>query len=498
MERRRGGRTRPERGCELIPQPNNHYWRLAQRGIALIILFLLTPVIVVMALGVKLSSPGPFLFKQERVGLGGRVFMIYKVRTMTVGAEAKTRLGTQLTSSHVTAIGKVLRALKLDELPQLLNIALGEMEIVGPRPIPIALNEHLCHAIPGFEVRYQVRPGLTNLGQVCIVDNALDNKLVEDWRTRFESDLHYLGRKSATYDLIVIGLTVLYLFTRLKLVRPQNAERPNLRGSYIATSIVGTPIANIGYSGVVNQIGQWVQEKKRQYVCIVPVHSLIVGFWDKAHRSVLRGAGLCTADGVPVVWLQRMLGYRDASRVYGPTLMLKALARAEHEGWRVALYGGNEQRLELLKQRLTERYPNLKLVDAISPPYRSLTAEEDDAMVDRLRAARPDLVFVGLGCPKQERWMAEHCARVPGVMLGVGAAFDFHAGAVRQAPPVLQRLGLEWAFRLAVEPRRLWKRYLTTNPVYIAIATCQLIGQVVLRRRYLLTDNEAKLERSVL
>ena len=127
-----------------------------------------------------------------------------------------------------------------------------------------------------------------------------------------------------------------------------------------------------------------------------------------------------------------------------------------------------------------------------------MTAAEDDAMVDTLRGLRPDLIFVGLGCPKQERWMAEHSKRVPGVMLGVGAAFDFHAGAVRQAPPVLQKAGMEWAFRLAVEPRRLWKRYVTTNPVYIAIAACQLIVQLLLRRRYLLTNHEAKLERSVL
>lgn len=481
----------------MSPQPNNRFWRLAQRLLAMLLLLSLTPVIIVMFIGVKLSSPGPFLFKQERVGLGGKPFKIYKVRTMTVGSEAKTRLGTQLTSSHVTGIGKVLRALKLDELPQLINIALGEMEIVGPRPIPVALDEHLCRAIPGFAVRYQVRPGLTNLGQVCIVDNELDEKLVEDWRTRFESDLHYLGRKSTTYDLIMIGLTVLYLFTRFKLIRPQSAGQAIRDKQYVATSIVGTPIANLDYTGVVNQIGDWVQDKKRQYICIVPVHSLIVGFWDKAHRAVLRGAGLCTADGVPVVWLQRLLGFREASRVYGPTLMLHTLERAEQEGWRVVLYGGREDRLDLLVSNLNQRFPKLELVDSISPPYRAMTVEEDDAMVDYLRELRPDVIFVGLGCPKQERWMAEHSSRIPGVMLGVGAAFDFHAGAVRQAPPLLQRLGMEWAFRLAVEPRRLWKRYLTTNPVYIAVAACQLLGQFILRRRYLLTDSEAKLERSV-
>jgi N-acetylglucosaminyldiphosphoundecaprenol N-acetyl-beta-D-mannosaminyltransferase len=451
-----------------------------------------------MYLAVKLSSPGPFLYKQKRTGLGGRPFNIYKVRTMAVGADTKTRLGTRLTGSYVTPIGTVLRALKLDELPQLLNIALGDMEFVGPRPIPIALEEHLRRKITGFEMRYQVRPGLTNLGQVCIVDNALEENLVADWRTRFESDLHYLGRKSTIYDLIIIGLTVLFLFTRFKVIRPREGANSAMHESYVATSIVGTPIANLDYTGVVNQIGKWIKSKKREYICIVPVHSLIVGFWDKTHRLALRRAGLCTADGVPVVWLQRLLGYRDASRVYGPTLMLKTLELAEREGWRVVLYGGMEDRLDLLEQRLNKLFPNLMLADVISPPFREMTDEEDDAMVDRLRQARPDLVFVGLGCPKQERWMLKHVSRVPGVMLGVGAAFDFHAGAVCQAPAVLQRLGLEWAFRLAVEPRRLWKRYLTTNPTYIAIAACQLLGQFILRRRYQLTDNEAKHERNAI
>eukprot|EP00752_Nemacystus_decipiens_P013695 g12148.t1 len=217
-----------------------------------------------------LSSHGPFLFKQERAGLGGKPFKIYKVRTMTMGSEEKTRMGTQLTSSHITRIGKVLRVLKLDELPQLVNIALGEMEIVGPRPIPAALDEHLCQAIPGFALRYQVRPGLTNLGQVCIVDNALDEKLVEDWRMRFESDLHYLGRKSTTYDLIMIGLTVLYLFTRFKLIRPQHAAQAIQDKKYVATSIIGTPIANLDYTGVVNQIDEWVKQKKPETLKSLP------------------------------------------------------------------------------------------------------------------------------------------------------------------------------------------------------------------------------------
>ncbi len=239
--------------------------------------------------------------------------------------------------------------------------------------------------------------------------------------------------------------------------------------AHTTTSVGGVPIANLDYEGFLQRIAHWISTGWSRYICVVPAASVVEAALDPSHREALRGAGLNAADGMPVVWTQRLLGRRGASRVYGPELTLRTLATAAERGWRVAFYGGHPQRLAAMTQRLHARFPRLRIADAVSPPFRKLSASEDEAMVRRLADARPDILFVGLGCPKQERWMADHIGRLPCVMLGVGAAFDFHAGAVHQAPPLLQRFGLEWAFRLACEPRRLWKRYVKTNPIFVAI-----------------------------
>jgi lipopolysaccharide/colanic/teichoic acid biosynthesis glycosyltransferase len=189
-------------------------WNYLQRGIAAIALLLLSPVILVMFVGVKMSSRGPFLFTQERPGLSDNRFKIYKVRTMAPGSEMRTALGVTIQDPTVTRIGKILRALKLDELPQLWNIVRGDMALVGPRPIPVALDMELRLRIPGFEQRYQVRPGLTSIGQICVHDNALGQKLIDDWKLRFEGELHYLRNRCVRYDLILIAMTVLYVMRK--------------------------------------------------------------------------------------------------------------------------------------------------------------------------------------------------------------------------------------------------------------------------------------------
>jgi N-acetylglucosaminyldiphosphoundecaprenol N-acetyl-beta-D-mannosaminyltransferase len=248
--------------------------------------------------------------------------------------------------------------------------------------------------------------------------------------------------------------------------------------------VLGVPIANLGYEGVMDRIGAWIRDGERRYVGVVPVHSLIDAIRLPQHRRSLREADLNTADGVPIVWAQRLFGHDAASRVYGPTLTMRLLERAERRGWRIAFYGGHPDRLEVLVARLRTRFPKLVISEATSPPFRPLSEEEDEAMVQRLRDARPDIVFVGLGAPKQEAWMREHVGRIPGVLVGVGAAFDFHAGAVRQAPPMLQRVGLEWAFRLACEPRRLFVRYARSNPLYVVLLLRQWLSGVLFRRSY--------------
>ena len=189
--------------------------------------------------------------------------------------------------------------------------------------------------------------------------------------------------------------------------------------------------------------------------------------YGRSFRDVLNAADLNTPDGVPVVWALRHLGVATAERVYGPDLTLHVLRDAASAGVPVAFYGSSPVTLAALAARLPALAPGLDVRAMIAPPYRPLTTAEDEVFTRELAASGARIVFVGLGCPRQERWCEAHRGRVPAVMVAVGAAFDFHAGRVRQAPPVLQRAGLEWAFRLAVEPRRLWRRYARVVPAFL-------------------------------
>jgi len=190
-------------------------WLLLQRLCALAALAALAPLFALMLIAVKLTSRGPFLFSQQRRGRDGKPFKIYKVRTMRPGSEKQTSLGVVRTDPSVTPVGRFLRAAKFDEFPQLWNIVRGEMAIVGPRPIPLALDKELSEKIPGFMQRYKVRPGLTSIGQVCTKENALGEALLADWKLRFQGDLHYLRNRCLSYDLLLIALTALYVLKSL-------------------------------------------------------------------------------------------------------------------------------------------------------------------------------------------------------------------------------------------------------------------------------------------
>lgn len=219
----------------------------------------------------------------------------------------------------------------------------------------------------------------------------------------------------------------------------------------------------------------WADTDRGHYVCVANVHMAIVGRNDATYRSIVNHADLVTPDGMPLVWMLQLLGVRRAVRVYGPTLMLHLCEVAAERGVPVGFYGATTDTLDVLEDRLTRRFPSLQVAYRHAPPFRASTPDEDDAVVEDIVASGARILFVGLGCPKQERWMANHRDRLPLVQIGVGAAFDFHAGRVRQAPGWLQRLGLEWLFRLLMEPRRLWKRYLATNPRFVLLAAMQLL-----------------------
>ena len=217
-----------------------------------------------------------------------------------------------------------------------------------------------------------------------------------------------------------------------------------------------------------DEITRWITERTQHYVCVTGVHGVMESRADAELREIHNHSGLTTPDGMPMVWAGRWAGNRTIRRVYGPDLMLSVCERAAERGWSSYFYGAGEGVADQLAEKLSERFPGLKVVGTYSPPFRPLTADEDEDIVRTINAAAPDLIWVGLSTPKQERWMAAHAGRLNApVLLGVGAAFDIHAGLLRQAPRIFQRTGLEWLFRLVMEPRRLWRRYLYNNPAFL-------------------------------
>jgi len=206
-------------------------------------------------------------------------------------------------------------------------------------------------------------------------------------------------------------------------------------------------------------------------------HGVVEAQDDAAFKNILNGAFLCTPDGMPMVWAGRLRGHREMSRVYGPDLMLDVCAWSESSGCRHFFYGGSEGVAELLAQKLKARFPKLEVCGTFTPPFRPLSAEEVAGLQQQITAAMPDILWVGLSTPKQEKFMAEYLPKLDvTLMIGVGAAFDFHSGRVRQAPRWMQRSGLEWFYRLCCEPRRLAKRYFRNNPLFVVKFFSQLVG----------------------
>jgi N-acetylglucosaminyldiphosphoundecaprenol N-acetyl-beta-D-mannosaminyltransferase len=240
--------------------------------------------------------------------------------------------------------------------------------------------------------------------------------------------------------------------------------------------ILGMRVDATSYGSAVEQVIGWARLEQSRYVCVATVNNVMEAYDSPAYRAVMNAADLVTADGMPLVWGLRLLGEQEATRVYGPDLMPQVLAAAECAGLPVGFYGGTPAVLERLLVTLRQRYPALRIAYAWSPPFRLLDGDEEARVIRELNESGARIVFVGISTPKQERWMAQQRGCVRAVMLGVGAAFDFLSGVKPQAPRWMQRAGLEWLFRLATEPRRLWRRYLRHNPRFLAFFTLQLSG----------------------
>lgn len=239
--------------------------------------------------------------------------------------------------------------------------------------------------------------------------------------------------------------------------------------------ILGMRVDRTSYTDTSDTVLVWTRRAESRYVCVATVHMVMESYDNSSFRRIVNDADLVTPDGMPLVWGLRLQGIRGQQRVYGPELTPRLLAQAEKQGLVVGFYGGAPDTLKSLLSVVERWFPRLKVGYVYSPPFRTLSPEEDDAVVQEINGSGTSILFVGLGCPKQERWMAEHKGRINAVMLGVGAAFDFLAGDKPQAPVWVQNSGLEWLFRLICEPRRLWRRYLIQNPRFLALFAMQLL-----------------------
>jgi N-acetylglucosaminyldiphosphoundecaprenol N-acetyl-beta-D-mannosaminyltransferase len=260
--------------------------------------------------------------------------------------------------------------------------------------------------------------------------------------------------------------------------RPRSLQIPdsNRLLSHKRVDILGVQISAVNMEQAVETIHEWIAQRESHYVCVTSFHGPIECHKNPELLSIFNGSGMATPDGMSIVWLLKLNGMKHVSRVYGPDLMLEVCRQSVQFGWRHFFYGGLPGIPEKLTECLSAKYPGINIAGSYSPPFRPLTSAEDREVVELINSLQPDIVWVGISTPKQERWMAEHLGRISApVMIGVGAAFDFLSGSKKQAPRWMQRSGLEWLFRLASEPRRLFSRY-AQFPYYILLALAQRLG----------------------
>lgn len=241
-------------------------------------------------------------------------------------------------------------------------------------------------------------------------------------------------------------------------------------------NVLGVGVSLVNMNRALDQIDEWIENGERTYVCVTSVHGVMEAQRSTDLRGIINHAGMVTPDGMPLVWLGRAKD-KSVTRVYGPDLLLAEVARSATSGHRHFFYGGGPGVASRLAKQLQNRFPGLKVVGTIEPPFAPLERLATQDTAAAINQAQPDVVWVGISTPKQERWMAAMRSQLQApVLIGVGAAFDFHSGSVRQAPTWMQRSGLEWLFRLITEPRRLWRRYLVNNPWFVWSLALQRLG----------------------
>jgi N-acetylglucosaminyldiphosphoundecaprenol N-acetyl-beta-D-mannosaminyltransferase len=253
------------------------------------------------------------------------------------------------------------------------------------------------------------------------------------------------------------------------------------RLSRSGTKVLDVFIDALTWDSVLSRISDWAANRESRYICICNVHSVITANLNDNFRRIVNGADMATPDGMPLAWVLRRLGFSRQQRINGPDLMWRYCALAESQGKIIYLYGSTDETLAKLTIALAKAFPALRIGGRYAPPFRPTIAVEDATIVKSINDSGAGVVFVALGCPKQEEWMAIHRNHIKAVTIGVGAAFDYHAGTLKRAPNWMQHNGLEWLYRVLTEPRRLWRRYLVTNTLFLIGISRQFFKRLLKR-----------------
>ena len=233
--------------------------------------------------------------------------------------------------------------------------------------------------------------------------------------------------------------------------------------------ILKTNINVTNMSVTIKYIGGHLDDLRGKYICVSNVHTTVMSYENEEYRKIQNGAAMALPDGAPLSSYSRRKGYKQAQRVTGPDLMLELFAISKEKGYRHYFYGATEETLQSMKEVLERDYPGIQIAGMYAPPFRALTPQEDAQIVAKINESRPDFIWIGLGAPKQEEWMYQHMGQLQGVLIGVGAGFDYLAGYIKRAPRWMQRMSLEWLYRLLQDPKRLWRRYFTSNVKFICL-----------------------------
>lgn len=430
--------------------------------------------IPILGLMILLDSKGGIFFIQRRVGKGGKIFRCLKFRTMVENDDAN-RVQAALDDKRITRLGKFLRFTNLDEFPQFLNVLAGQMSVVGPRPHMITDCNQFSQVVAGYKFRNMVKPGITGLSQVKGYRGP-----AKDFATifrRFEFDAFYVRNASFGLDFRIIRQTggqFVYSVLRRRMPIPAPSIAEVAEDTKFQLFTANYSITD--YSRASETIISAARQRKSFGMSALAVHGLIETVKDKSLRKMVNSLDMIVPDGQPIRWALNSFykaGLED--RVTGPILTKHVLARASEEKLGVYLYGSTPETLEKFTAFININYPGVKISGIHPDRFREATPEEDLADIKKINDSGANIVLVGRGCPRQEKWVAGHLGKINAAMMAVGAAFDFHAGNISQAPLWMQQAGLEWFYRLIQEPGKLWKRYLTTNPHFIILfVLCKL------------------------